>query len=181
MDPPTPQSADAGSVTQIHGPDELPPPPSRPAPVVAGYDLLDELGRGGMGVVYRARHHRIGRVVALKLLRAGALAGPEERERFLREARAAARLQHPHIVQVYDVGEHAGGPFLALELVAGGSLARRLADGPLPPRAAADLVAALAGAVDYAHSQGVVHRDLKPANVLLADKPDAPAKDASSF
>jgi serine/threonine protein kinase len=148
--------------------DDLPPPPSRPPPVVAGYDLLGEIGRGGMGVVYRARHNRLGRVVALKLLRAGALAGPEERERFLREARAVARLQHPHIVQVYDVGEHAGGPYLALELVPGGSLARRLADRPLPPRAAAELVATLAEAVQYAHSQGVVHRDLKPANILLS-------------
>ena len=83
----------------------------------------------------------LGRVVALKLLRAGALAGPDERERFLREARAVARLQHPHIVQVYDVGEHAGGPYLALELVEGGYLTRRLADGPLPPRKAAGLVA----------------------------------------
>src|SRR5437763_881796 len=95
--------------------DELPPPPSRPDPMIAGYDLLGEIGRGGMGVVYQARHRRLGRVVALKLLRAGALAGAAERERFVREARAGAALQHPHIVQVYDVGEHGGCPFLALE------------------------------------------------------------------
>jgi eukaryotic-like serine/threonine-protein kinase len=149
------------------GADELPPPPSRSPPDIAGYDLLGEVGRGGMGVVYQARHRRLGRLVALKLLRAGALAVPDERARFLREARAIARLQHPQIVQVYEVGEHAGAPYLALELVLGGSLDRRLANGPLPPRSAADLVAALAGAVHYAHTQGVVHRDLKPANILL--------------
>jgi tetratricopeptide (TPR) repeat protein len=152
----------------LSGADELPPPPSRSPPAIAGYDLLGEVGRGGMGVVYQARHQRLGRLVALKLLRAGALAGPEERARLLREAQAVARLQHPQIVQVYEVGEHVGGPYLALELVPGGSLDRRLADGPLPPRTAADLVAALAGAVHYAHTQGVVHRDLKPANILLS-------------
>jgi serine/threonine protein kinase len=151
--------------------DELPPPPSQP-PAVAGYDLFGELGRGSAGVVYRARHRRLGRMVALKLLRAGALAGPAERERFFREARAAARLQHPQIVQVYDVGEHAGGPYLALEMVPGGNLARLLAAGPLPPRTAADLVATLATAVHYAHAQGVVHRDLKPANILLEQQDD---------
>src|SRR4051794_28091248 len=98
------------TVTAPHPADDLPPPPTRPAPAVAGYDLLGEIGRGGMGVVYQARHRRLGRVVALKLLRAGALAGPAERERFVREARAGAALQHPHIVQVYDVGEHGGCP-----------------------------------------------------------------------
>src|SRR3954471_5215266 len=114
MDP-APAAVDAG--------DELPPPPTPPAPAGAGYDLLGEIGRGGMGVVYQACHRRLGRVVALKLLRTGALAGPAERERFLREARAGAALQHPHIVQVYDVGEHGGCPYLALEYVGGGSLA----------------------------------------------------------
>jgi serine/threonine protein kinase/tetratricopeptide (TPR) repeat protein len=159
---------DTEAVTGIAAADELPPPPSRPPPAVAGYDLLGEVGRGGMGVVYQARHRQLGRVVALKLLRSGALAGAEERERVLREARAVARLQHPHIVQVYDVGEYAGGPFLALELVPGANLTRRLAEGPLPPRVAAELVVQLADAVQYAHLQGVVHRDLKPANILLS-------------
>jgi serine/threonine protein kinase len=177
---------EAELVPDVIGRDELPPPPSRPPPAGAEFELLEELGRGGMGVVYRSRHRRLDRLVALKLLRAGALAGPAERERFLREARAAARLQHPHIVQVYEVGERASGPYLALELVSGGSLAGRLADGPLPPRVAAELVATLAGAVHYAHTHGVVHRDLKPANVLLvectnlADPADSTAKSVKS-
>jgi serine/threonine-protein kinase len=147
--------------------DELPPLPSRPMPAVPGYDQLEEIGRGGMGVVYRARHAQLGRVVALKLLRGGAAAGVQDRQRFLREARAGAALHHPNIVQVFDVGEHIGASFLAMELVSGKSLADRLATGPMLPREAAELVDCLARAVDHAHQQGVIHRDLKPANVLL--------------
>jgi eukaryotic-like serine/threonine-protein kinase len=147
--------------------DEMPPLPSRPMPSIPGYDELEEIGRGGMGVVYRARHGPLGRVVALKLLRGGAAAGPHDRERFLREARAGAALQHPHIVQVFDVGEYIGAPYLAMELVEGSSLAERLAAGPLPPREAAELIEKLARAVEHAHDHGVVHRDLKPANVLV--------------
>jgi eukaryotic-like serine/threonine-protein kinase len=157
-----------------HNGDELPPPPSHsplPLPVVPGYDELTEIGRGGMGVVYRARHQQLGRTVALKLLRAGALAGPQERERFLREARAGAALQHANIVQVFDVGDDPCCPYLAMEFVSEDSLADRLRDGPLPPREAAGLVETLARAVDYAHSRGVIHRDLKPANVLVGSEP----------
>src|SRR5262249_25928080 len=145
--------------------DELPPLPSRPMPSVPGYDQLHEIGRGGMGVVYRARHEQLGRVVALKLLRGGAAAGAQDRERFLREGRAGAALHHPNIVQVFDVGEHIGASYLAMELVSGTSLADRLATGPMPASDAAELIECLARAVEHAHQKGVVHRDLKPANV----------------
>ena len=134
---------------------------------VPGYEVLGEVGRGGMGVVYKARQTALGRVVALKMILAGAHAGPTERERFRREAQAVAALQHPHIVQVFEVGEAGGHPYLALEYVEGGSLAQHRPGQPWPAREAAALVEKLARAVDYAHSQGVVHRDLKPANILL--------------
>src|SRR5438876_529553 len=149
-----------------HG-DDLPPPSSRQR-AIAGYDLLEQVGRGGTGIVFRARDRKLGRIVALKLLRAGALAEIVQRARFLREARATAGLQHPGIVQIFEVGEDAGCPFLALEFVSGQTLARRLADGPLTTREAATLVEQLARAVAYAHSHGIVHRDLKPANILLS-------------
>jgi WD40 repeat protein len=144
------------------------PAPAEGRPVVPGYEVLGELGRGGMGVVYHARHLCLGRPVALKLLRAGAYAAADEVARFRREAELAARLQHPHVVQIFEVGEHDGRPFLALELVDGGSLAQRLDGAPLPAREAARLVEQLARAVQAAHDAGIVHRDLKPANVLLA-------------
>jgi WD40 repeat protein len=153
-------------------------PPAEPAPAedavpaggprtAAGYEILGELGRGGMGVVYQARHLRLGRLVALKMVLAGARAGPHELARFRTEAEAVARLQHPSIVQIYEVGEAEGCPFLALEFVDGVSLARRLHGTPLPARQAAHLAQTLARAVHYAHQHGVVHRDLKPANILL--------------
>jgi hypothetical protein len=121
-----------------------------------------------MGVVYRARQVTANRLVALKMIRAGAGAGDRERERFRTEARAAARLHHPNIVQVYEMGEEGGQPFFALEYVDGESLDRRLQRGAFPPAEAARLVRTLARAVEAAHRQGVIHRDLKPANVLLA-------------
>lgn len=138
------------------------------------YEMLELLGRGGMGVVYKARQKRLDRVVALKLLPPLDEAGDKEHARFLREARAVGRLQHPHIVQIYDCGTQAGRPFLALEYVEGASLARRLSGEPVSAEAAAALVEKLAGAMHYAHTQGIVHRDLKPANVLLAGPPAAP-------
>jgi WD40 repeat protein/serine/threonine protein kinase len=138
-------------------------------PAVAGYDVLSVLGRGGMGVVYKARHVRLNRLVALKVVLAGTHAGPDRLARFHVEATTAARLQHPHIVQIHEVGEQDGQPFLALEYVTGGNLAQRLDGTPQPPRAAAELVATLARAVQAAHQVGVVHRDLKPANVLLTE------------
>jgi serine/threonine-protein kinase len=148
------------------------PPPALPAddtalPQVPGYEVELVLGRGGMGVVFRARHLRLNRPVALKMLLAGAYAGPHERERFQREAEAVASLRHPNIVQVYDVGDTGGRPYFTMELVEGGSLAQKLSGTPQPARAAAALVVTLARAVQVAHQGGIVHRDLKPANILL--------------
>jgi tetratricopeptide (TPR) repeat protein len=135
-------------------------------PCVPGYQVLSELGRGGMGVVYKARQVSLDRLVALKVVLAGEFAGVQERSRFAAEALAVARLQHPNVVQVFEVGEHNGHPYLALEFVEGGSLADRLRSGR-PPLPAAELAERLARAVQAAHEKGVVHRDLKPANVLL--------------
>jgi tetratricopeptide (TPR) repeat protein/predicted Ser/Thr protein kinase len=137
-------------------------------PQVPGYEVLRELGHGGMGVVYEARQLFPPRTVALKMLRADAVGGDEGQERFRREVEAVARLQHPNIVQLYEYAEHDGRPSFAMEFVDGGSLDRQLKDRPLPPDQAARLVATLARAVHHAHQQGVVHRDLKPANVLVA-------------
>ncbi len=134
---------------------------------VAGYEILDELGRGGWGVVYRALQLHLGRTVALKVVLHGDHAGTEVRTRFRNEARAIARLQHPNIVAIYEIGETAGLPFFSMEYCAGGSLSRRLAEGPMEPREAAALVRTLALAVQVAHDQQVIHRDLKPANILL--------------
>src|SRR5262249_34911537 len=132
-----------------------------------GYEIECVLGRGGMGVVYKARHLTLKRTVALKMVLAGGHAGPRELARFRIEAEAVARLSHPNIVQIHEVGEADGHPYCALEFVEGGSLARKLAGKPLPAREAARLVEALARAVQLAHSRNVVHRDLKPSNVLL--------------
>lgn len=141
---------------------------------IGGYEILEEIGRGGMGVVYRARQVRLNRIVALKVILAGAYAGRKQRERFQREAQAAARFDHPNIVRVFEVGEHDGHPFCAMEYVGGGSLADHLTGAPWAPQAAAELVARLARAVQHAHERGVVHRDLKPANVLLAPVAEGP-------
>jgi serine/threonine protein kinase len=140
-----------------------------PLPVIDGYEIGELLGRGGMGLVFKARHKALKRDVALKIVVSGAHAGPEERDRFRTEAEAAARLSHPGIVQIYDVGEQAGCPYLALEFVSGGSLADQLHGIPMPPRRAAQLLLDLARAVQHAHELGIVHRDLKPANVLMTD------------
>ena len=168
-DPPAdsgPTAASEGPTLRPSGP--APPTASDGAPAPPGYEILGELGRGGMGVVYKARQAALNRTVALKMILAGDHAGPEDRERFRSEAAAAARLQHPNIVQVYEVGEFGGRAFFSLELVEGGSLAARLTGAPWPARDAAALVETLARAMHEAHRRGVVHRDLKPANVLLA-------------
>src|SRR6516225_4506461 len=142
-------------------------------PNIPGLELVEFLGSGGMGVVFKARQAKLDRDVAVKFLRDDHRTDPERRERFLQEARAVARLRHPHLVQLYEFGEvpGAGGvtsqPYLVLEYVSGGSLAELTHGSPQPPRVAAPLVEALADAIHYAHQQGVIHRDLKPANVLL--------------
>jgi serine/threonine protein kinase len=144
-----------------------PPLAAAGCPAVPGYEILRELGRGGMGVVYQARHQKLNRLVALKMILAGSHAGAADLARFQAEAEAIARLRHPNIVQVYEVGERDGTPFFSLEFCGGGSLERKLAGTPLPAREAATLVEALARAMQAAHEQHVIHRDLKPANVLL--------------
>lgn len=142
------------------------PLPSRVA-ALGRYELLEELGRGGMGVVYKARDNTLGRLVALKTIRTGLRAGPDELLRFRREAHAVAQLQHPHIVPLYDFGEHDGELFFTMAYVAGGNLSRHLGRFADAPRAAAALVEKIARAVHAAHEKGIVHRDLKPGNVLL--------------
>ncbi len=143
-------------------------------PNIAGYELGPELGRGGMGVVYRATQLALDRTVAIKVIRAGVHADADDLARFRTEALAVARLQHANIAQVYDVAENDGRPFLVLEYVAGGGLDRKLVNGPISPADAARLTESLARAVHYAHERGVVHRDLKPANVLVASEDDPP-------
>jgi serine/threonine protein kinase len=142
---------------------ELPSAPIQ----VPGYEVLAEVGRGGMGVVYKARQLRPDRIVALKMLLAGRHAAPKERTRFLNEAEAVAQLQHPNIVPLYEAGEYGDLPYFTLEFVSGGSLANLLQGKPLPPRDAARLVEQLARGTQYAHERGIIHRDLKPGNILL--------------
>ena len=145
-----------------------------PAPLVGtsiryfgDYELFDVLGQGGMGVVYRARQSTLDRVVALKMIRAGLLAGPDDLQRFQNEVEAVASLDHPGIVPVYEVGEREGQRYFSMKLVDGGNVADRLASFADNPRAAATLVAEAADAVHHAHVRGILHRDLKPANILI--------------
>ncbi len=138
-------------------------------PTIEGYEFLAELGHGGMGVVYKARQHRLNRLVAVKMLRAGSLAKPEDLARFRIEAQTVATLRHVNIIQIFDVGEAGGLPFVTFELLEGGSLDDELAGGHHPEARSAELVATLARAIDVAHDAGVIHRDLKPSNVLFAD------------
>ena len=141
---------------------------ARVVPTVPGYEITGELGRGGMGVVYQARHVRLNRPCALKMILAGAHAGPEDVARFVTEAEAIARLQHPSIVQIRHIGDADGLPFLELEYLDGGSLDRQLDGTPWPATRAARLAEQVALGIAEAHRQGIVHRDLKPSNVLLA-------------
>ena len=166
---PDPGSSAASNLTVAAGTADAPPErTNRGVPAIEGYEVLGELGRGGMGVVYRARHIRLNRPCVLKMILAGVHADADSVARFLAEAEAVARLQHPHIVQIHHVGEADGLPFFELEYVEGGSLDRRLDGTPWPARRAAELVEALARGVAEAHRQGIIHRDLKPANILLA-------------
>jgi WD40 repeat protein len=138
-------------------------------PAIPGYEIMGLLGRGGMGVVYQARHQALKRLVAVKMILAAEHAEPDQMARFRTEAEAVARLQHPHIVQIHEIGAHKGLPYFSLEFCPGGSLAKRLGGTPLAPQEAAALVEKLARAMDATHRKGVIHRDLKPANILLAE------------
>ena len=134
---------------------------------LAGYTLIRELGRGGMGVVYLARQAGLNRLVCVKVLLSGPWAGESEVLRFLREAEAAASLRHPNIVGIHELGQADGRHFFAMEYVEGRTLAELVRDGPLPADRAAGYVREIAEAVEYAHRQGILHRDLKPSNVLI--------------
>ena len=151
------------------GPERVGAPAAALFPAVPGYEILEELGRGGMGVVYKARQAKLNRIVALKMILSGGYASDLELSRFRTEAEAIARLHHPTIVAVYEIGEYEGKPFFSLEFCSGGSLDRKLKGSPLPPLQAAGLVETLARAMQAAHEKNVIHRDLKPANILLAD------------
>ncbi len=133
------------------------------------FDLLNEIGRGGMGVVFRARQRELDRFVALKMIPSH-IATTDQISRLHQEAKAAAALRHPHIVDIYQVGEHFGQHYIAMQYVAGPNLANRLERGPLDPEVAAQLLTAIARAVQHLHDHGIVHRDLKPSNILLDDK-----------
>jgi len=171
---PSTHVVDAGQTTDFGAPssrtksesDGQPPQPA--GEQIGNYQVLGELGRGGMGVVYKAKDQRLGRVVALKVILAGGHAGVAERKRFQIEVEAAARLQHPNIVQVYEVGEAENRPYMALEYCPNGSLEDRITDQPQSPHESAELLAKLSQALHHAHEAGIVHRDVKPANVLLA-------------
>jgi serine/threonine protein kinase len=169
---PQPRPADALSACEMA---TIPPVAGAPAegrpnagPLrIGGYEVIEEIGRGGMGVVYKARQIGLNRPVALKMILAGSHAGEAMLARFKLEAETIARLSHPNIVQIYDVGEHDGRAFIALEFIEGGSLADKLNGVPQPPRPAAALVEMLARGMHVAHEAGIVHRDLKPANILI--------------
>lgn len=158
-----PNTPSSGGAVRVQGSDRLPSAADSPP----DYELLAELGRGGMGVVYRARQRTLDREVALKMMLAGAHASAADRARFQAEAAAAAQLDHSGIVPVFEVGQWRDLPYFTMQFVAGQTLAQRLADGPLEPRDAARLLAQVARAVHYAHTRGVLHRDLKPSNILL--------------
>jgi serine/threonine-protein kinase len=162
--------ADLDALFPMSGPVDVEPAASQGSvlPQVPGYVVEQELGRGGMGVVYRAFQVRLQRRVALKMMLTGPLASRQEVLRFQREAELVAQLRHPNIVPIYEVGDVGGQPYYTMELIDGPTLAQKLHSGPMPPPTAAELVATLAAAAEFAHQHGIVHRDLKPANILFA-------------
>lgn len=154
------------------------PAPTGDLPRLFGdFELLAELGRGGMGVVYMARQRSLSRVVAVKMILRGDLASPEDVARFHSEAAAAARLEHPHIVPVYEVGEGDGQPYFVMKYIAGTTLGKRLAEGPLTDREAAELLLPVCRAIQFAHERGILHRDLKPSNILIDNQGHAHVSD----
>ena len=134
---------------------------------VGDYEILAEIAHGGMGVVYKARQRKLNRIVALKMMRAGDLASDKDNQRFKSEAEAAAKLNHPNIVPISEVGDFDGRHYFSMAFIEGRSLAQEVVAGPLPPRQAAVLMKQVADAVAYAHANGVIHRDLKPGNIML--------------
>jgi eukaryotic-like serine/threonine-protein kinase len=179
LEPPGPQGITAEAApTGIRQSETLPDgreylsPPQQPDEIgrLGPYGILKVLGAGGMGIVFLARQERPGRLVALKMILAGPAAGRQRLDRFRVETEVVARLQHPNIIQIHEVGEHAGLPYFTMEYAVGGSLAQRLTQAPLAPRAGAELLESLACAVHFAHERGFVHRDLKPSNIVLQRK-----------
>lgn len=175
--PPVPAAGGGFDRTMMaSGSGEPPPPPSQPPPPsgrpvrrIGRFEIVDEIARGGMGIVYRAWEPSLNRHVALKILIAGQSASEDQVQRFLREARAAAGLQHPNIVQVFEVGEDAGSHWFAMELIDGSSLDRVMKQqGAFPPRTALRIARDIARALHFAHQKGIVHRDVKPGNILVA-------------
>jgi serine/threonine protein kinase len=167
--PPTDVQITVGAKPDLPGAAEV----SLAGRVFGDYELLEEVARGGMGIVFKAWQRGLNRVVALKVILAGRLAAEDDLQRFRYEAEAAARLQHPNIVQVYEVGEHEGQCFFSMQFIDGPTLTRKLSSGPLPSKSAARYVRIVARAVHYAHREGILHRDIKPSNILL-DRDDEP-------
>src|SRR5262245_11688272 len=157
---------DSGSTLHLVIPEDAPLPEGVPTRL-GNYELLEKIAQGGMGVVYKARHAGLDRFVALKMIRSGVLATPRDVERFQREARSGAKLHHPNIVTIHDIGEQEGQHYYTMDYVPGENLSERARTRPFSPLQAAEITTGVAAAIHYAHQSGVLHRDIKPANVIL--------------